>query len=78
MARERNPLPSVHLRDDVREAARQVLHLDGNELLQITDEGFAGQNSLGLAAQPGAGSEGWLADQVCGAAACAAGQRRHR
>ena len=38
---ERNPPPSVHLRDAVREAAQHVVHLDGNELLQITDEGCA-------------------------------------
>lgn len=45
--REALCVPSVHLRDAVREAARQVVHLDGNELLQIIDEGFAGQNRAG-------------------------------
>ena len=62
---EEPPLPSVHLRDAVREAARHVVHLlDGNELhlLQITDEGFAVQNRRGL----GACSPAWVRGGVAG------------
>lgn len=62
----------------MREAARQVVHLDGNELLRIIDEGFAGQNRLGLAAQPGAGSEGWLADKVWGCGLRSAAGKTHQ